>query len=157
MNDALSTSIAFDLANPNVRNVLDRLALRVVDINTQTRQDVARIVGEALDEGTTVPDLAKRLRGLFEETYANRSVTIARTESMTAYGEASVLGYRETGLVDRVELLDNPAHDTDPGSDGLTCAQRNGLIVPLDQAQTHIDAEHPNGTLALAPVLTGEA
>jgi HK97 family phage portal protein len=157
VNDALSTSISFDLANPNVRNVLDRLALRVVDINNQTRQDVARVVGEALDEGTTVPDLAKRLRGLFEETYANRSVTIARTESMTAYGEASVLGYRETGLVDRVELLDNPAHDTDPGSDGLTCAQRNGLVVPLDRASVHIEAEHPNGTLAVAPVLTGEA
>jgi HK97 family phage portal protein len=157
VNDALSTSIAFDLANPNVRNVLDRLALRVVGISDETRRDVARIVGEALDEGTTVPDLAKRLRGLFEETYANRSITIARTESMTAYGEASVLGYRETGLVEAVELLDNPAHDTDPGSDGLTCAQRNGLIVPLDQARTHIEAEHPNGTLAVAPVLVAEA
>jgi hypothetical protein len=52
-----------------------------------------------------------------------------------------------------VELLDNPEHDTDPGSDGLTCALRNGLIVPLAQVQTHIEAEHPNGTLAVAPVL----
>jgi hypothetical protein len=52
-----------------------------------------------------------------------------------------------------VELVDNPGCDIDPGSDGLTCAQSNGLIVPLGQAQTHISAAHPNGTLAVAPVL----
>ena len=48
-----------------------------------------------------------------------------------------------------------PDHDEDYGaSDGLSCAERNGLIVPLGAVDIHIAAEHPNGTLAIAPVLT---
>jgi hypothetical protein len=64
------------------------------------------------------------------------------------------LGYEESGQTAHVELLDNPQHDTDPRSHELTCGQRNGLIVSLGQAQTHIAAEHPNGTFAGAPVLS---
>jgi hypothetical protein len=157
VNDALSTSISFDLNNPNVRNVIDRLALRVVDINNQTRQDVARIVGEALDEGTDIPGLAKRLRGLFEETYRNRSATIARTESQIAYNSAAAVGYRETGLVDRCQLFDNAAHDTDPlPPTNTTCADRDGRVVGLDEVDDYIASAHPNCQLAVSPVLAGE-
>jgi hypothetical protein len=81
-------------------------------------------------------------------------VTASRSESQVAFNRANVLGYEETGQIAYVELLDNPNQDTDPGSDGLTCAQRNGLVVPLEQAQTHIEAEHPVGMLAVAPVLS---
>jgi hypothetical protein len=80
-------------------------------------------------------------------------VTASRSESHVAFNRANVLGYEESGQISYVELLDKPEHDTDPGGDGLTCAQRNGLIIPLGQAQTHIEAEHINGSLAVAPVL----
>jgi HK97 family phage portal protein len=156
VNDALDTDISFDLANPNVRGVMDQLATRVAGIGDETRANVAEVITRGEEAGKTVDDIAGDLRGLFAETYRGRSLTIARTESMVSLNAASVLGYRESGVVDRVQLFDNPAHDTDPGSDGLTCAARNGLIVPLDRAERHIDAEHPNGTLAVAPVLTGD-
>jgi hypothetical protein len=45
-----------------------------------------------------------------------------------------------------------PGARTDSSSDGQTCAQRNGLIVPLGQAQTHIEAKHSIGTLAVTSV-----
>ncbi len=77
----------------------------------------------------------------------------ARSGSQAAYNGPFVLGYEESCQVLRVALLANPLHDIDPGSDGLTCAGKNGLIVPLGQAQVHIDAEHINGTLAVAPLL----
>ena len=84
-------------------------------------------------------------------------MTIARTESMYSYGHASVLSYRETGLVEQVELMDNPAHDSDPSPiDGLTCAERHGLIVPIDRAGVHLEAEHPNGSLTILPVLAAD-
>jgi hypothetical protein len=157
-NDALGTSIAFDLANPHLRRVIDQLAARVVGISAQTRADVAGVVSDALTEGVDLPELSRRLTGLFEESYRNRAMTVARTESQVAFNSASTVGYRESGLVDRVELHDNPEHTDDYGaSDGLSCAERNGLIVPIDQASTHIEAEHPNGSLSLAPVLIGDA
>jgi len=75
-------------------------------------------------------------------------------ESQVAFNRENALGYEESGQISYVALLNNLEHDADPGSDGLTCAQRNGLIVPLGQAQTHIEAEHPNGMLGVAPVLS---
>jgi len=74
---------------------------------------------------------------------------------MNSYNKASVLGYAESGVVDQVELADNPDHTDDYGaSDGLTCAERDGLVVDLSAVQTNIEAEHPNGSLAVIPLLS---
>lgn len=153
-----STAVGFEVSwnqnNPWVRQTLAELALRVVDINETTRQDVAALIAAGLDDGLSLKDIATAISGLFEETYKGRAMTIARTESMYSYGLASLMGYQESGVVDSVELYDNPDHDEDPSPiDGLTCAQRNGLIVSIAQAQVHLKSEHPNGTMAVAPVL----
>lgn len=134
-----------------------QLAQRVVGITAQTRQDIARIVVQAVQDGTTTADLAGKLQGLYEETYAGRSMTIARTETMYAHNHSTVMSYEASGVVNHVQLLDNPAHDTDPGGDGLTCAERNGLVVKLADAPAHIAGEHPNGTLSMVALLGGEA
>jgi HK97 family phage portal protein len=147
-----SVSISWELTNPRIIDLLTQLATRVVDITETTRLDISRVVTEALTEGVSMDQLAERLTGLFDETYNGRSMTIARTESQVAYNRATVLGYQDGG-VQQVQLFDNPLHDTDPGSDGLTCAGRNGKVVPITQASLHIAAEHPNGTLAIGPVV----
>jgi HK97 family phage portal protein len=143
----------WDLANPWVQDIIGHIAGRVQGITATTQGDIQRIVNDALAEGVTMDDLAERLTGLYEETYAGRSMTIARTESQVSYNLAQAQGYGQRGVTE-VELLDNILHTTDPGSDGLTCAQRNGKIVPLADSQRHVWAEHPRGTLALAPVLS---
>jgi hypothetical protein len=149
----LSTELQWTISNPWVREVLGEVATRVTDINDTTRDAIRVVVGDALNAGTNIPDLSKQLEDLFDITYSGRAETIARTESQVAYNTAQVRGYRESGLVNEAELLDNPEHDEDPGSDGLTCAERNGLIVSLDDIPRHIAAEHPRGSLAVAPVL----
>lgn len=151
---AVGFEVSWNVANPWVRQTLAELAQRVIGTNKTTRQDVSALVAAGLDEGLSLKDIASSISGLFEETYRGRAMTIARTESMYSYGLASLMGYRVSGVVDQVELYDNPEHDTDPSPiDGLTCAQRNGLKVSLDQARVHLDSEHPNGTISLAPVL----
>lgn len=149
--------VDWDLSNPNIQAVLEELAQRVTDIAEVTRADVQRVVGKAIEAGETVDQLADRLKGLFEETYKDRALTVARTESQVAYNSASAVGYRESGLVDYVQLLDNPGHADQYGaSDGLTCAQRDGLVVRLEDVGGHVAAEHPNGSLAIAPIVAGE-
>jgi HK97 family phage portal protein len=144
---------AYDIANPYVQTVLGEVGTRIQGINQTTMSDVRKVVGDALDEGVTMDDLASRLRGLFQETYKSRSLAVARTESQVAYNLGATAAGKNSGVVDYAELMDNPDHDTDPGSDGLTCASRNGLIVPLDNVPMHVSAEHPNGTLAVALVV----
>lgn len=151
------TGISFDLANPNLADVRDLLAQRVTGITDESRRVIQSVVTDALTEGVTVDELASRLSTQFETWSDSRAETIARTESQVAFNSASVHGYRESGVVDRVMLHDNESHTEDYGaSDGLSCAARNGRVVPLSQAQIHINAEHPRGTLAVSGVLTGE-
>lgn len=150
----LGTEIAWDLNNPHVPRVLQRLALRVTAINDVSRETVRGVIGQALDEGVTIDELAKRIRASFSDMSGARAVTLARTESMVAYNTASTLAYAESGLVSRVELFDSSTHCASYGaSDGLSCCERNGLVVALADADLHIAAEHPNGSLAIGPIV----
>lgn len=144
----------WQITNPKIATLMRELGLRVKDINAETMSQVQQIVTDGLSEGQTVADIAASIGEHVEQTYAGRAMTIARTESLVSYGKASVLSYTETGVVEQVEFIDNPEHDTDPSDlDGLTCAERNGLVVALSEADTHIDGEHPNGSLIVLPVL----
>lgn len=150
----LGVEVAWDLANPNIQRTMDALGKRIVGISETTRVDVAQIVSDSLTEGATLDELAGRITNQFEETYKGRAMTVARTESQVSYNTASVMSYEESGVVAECELMDNPDHtDSYDASDGLTCAERHGLIVPLADVPTHIEAEHPNGSLAVLPVI----
>lgn len=150
----LRVGVDWDMAHPLIRQTQRYLASRVVAINLQTRKEIGRVVTDAIEQGTSMPDLRDRLYGLYNETYRNRSMTIARTESQVAFNLSNKDAYKQSGVVRGATLFDNPNHDTDPSPvDGLTCADRNGLDVELDDVQVHVFAEHPNGTLAVAPLL----
>lgn len=154
--DQLGIEIDFNLSRPELRAVLESLGLRIVDIADTTRRTVAEVVTRALEEGNGLAEIADRIREHVTETYPNRALTIARTESQVSYNLAGATAYAATGIVDEVELLDNPHHTEDPGSDGLTCAERNHLVVKLAAVETHVLAEHPNGSLSMAPIVRGE-
>lgn len=152
----IGTGIDFDLANPRLQDVLDKLGDQIVNITQETRNTVAEIVTAGEQTGKSLAEIADDIRKAtaFSE---GRSMRIARTESMFSYGEASVLAYKESGVVDRAQIWDNENHTEAYGaSDGHTCASRNGIIVPLDDAMSHIYADHPNGSACTSPVLTGE-
>ena len=150
----LTSEVHWDVANPWVREVLGEVATRVTSINTTTRNDIRVVVDNALAKGTTIDDLAAELGDLFDITYNGRAETVARTESQVAYNTANVRGYEESGLVSEVEYLDNAEHTDHYGAeDGLSCSERNGLISPIGDAPLHIRSEHPNGQLAVAPVI----
>lgn len=143
----------WSISNPHLADLFDILGYRVRDINETTRQAIEDIVRESLIDGTTIPDLADALRDAVEETYAGRAEAIARTESQFAYNSASQAAYRASGVVSRVQMHDGVDCESGPGSDGLTCPQRNGLVVNVADMQRHISAEHPRGTLAFSPIL----
>jgi len=152
----VGVEIAWDLANPHIREILNDLGHRIVGISDTTRQDVVRVITDGQAEGLTLQQISDNLTGMFEETYKGRAMTISRTETMASYGKASILGYQESGVVDQAELVDNPDH-TEPyegADDGLTCAERHGLVVPLEQAEFHLMSDHPNGSATVIPILS---
>lgn len=135
-----------DLPSEAVRQrTFNEIGRRIVGINATTRADVARIVTLALDEGVSLDELAKRLRGLFTETYKGRAMTVARTESAHHYNQGSVHAYRESNVVEAVTVYDG---DIDSG-----CAAVNGTTQTLEWADAN-PVEHPNCQRVFAPVVT---
>lgn len=155
-SDLLKVDVAWDLSHPNIRQLMNSLGYRIRGIAETTRQDVSRTIVEALDEGVSLPDLASRIETMFTQTYASRAMTVSRTESMYAYGRSSATAYQQSGVVSAIECLDNPDHTEhyEGAIDLLSCSERNGTVSPLDMAEVHLESEHINGTLAIAPVLT---
>lgn len=151
--DELGVVWDFDQTNPFLAEIEGLLGHRVVDINETTRETIERVVTDALQDGTTIPDLQAEIERIVDPTYRGRAENIARTESQVALNTAHQKAYQASGQVSMVELLDGTDCDSPPGSDGLTCPQRNGLVVSLADVDRHIQAEHPRGTLAYAPIL----
>lgn len=157
INGQLGTSISFDLANPNLKNVRELLADQVKGINDETKSIIQETITKGLDDGKTTDQIAADLQSTMDGWSSSRAQVVARTEAMQSYGYANAAGYRETKQVDRIQIFDNPDHTDDYGAeDGLTCATRDGLIAPLENAELHLRSEHPNGSEVQAPVLIGE-
>lgn len=159
--ETVGLDIAWDVTNPRILQLQDQLGRRIVRIAERTRKDVIRTIAEATQEGKPIADIAAEIVNLFEQTYRGRAETVARTETQVAYNQSSALAYAESGQVNQCELLDNPDHDEEYGAaDGLTCAERDGLIVDLIDVDIHIAGEHPNGSLIVLGILSnplGEA
>jgi hypothetical protein len=155
--EQVGVGLSFDLANPRVRAVMGQLAKRVTGITDTSRSLIAEAVTKNAEQGGSLEDLKSSLTSMFGSWTEHRAEAVARTESMMSYGLASTAAYRESGVVDRIQCFDNPNHTDSYGAeDGLSCSQRDGLIDTLDSADLHLASEHVNGSLAIAPVITGE-
>jgi HK97 family phage portal protein len=155
-SEALAVSLTWDEALPKVRDIVRGLGAdqRAAAITQTTRDDVARVVREALDDGATPAQLADRLRARFREGYASRADLIARDQARIAFNRATVGAYEASNVVPFVQILDNPEHkDFYPdANDGLTCAGRHGIVVELNRASFHLDSDHPNGSVTAVPI-----
>jgi len=130
-------------------------------IHRTTNRTISRAVAVALEEGYSIEQLARGvpadkfpgLRSILTET-ENRSRLIARTEIMRTQNQTSIGFFKEQGFRHvRADDIDGDPNDTyvDPGDPyGRTCAERNGQIYTVEQAQD-ID-DHPNGTLNWQPM-----
>ena len=81
-----------------------RSAWLVKGINETTRNDLARALAQGFEEGETIPQIAGRVRDVFDGCNKMRSLRIARTEVIAAANEGALEGYEATGVVEKVEF-----------------------------------------------------
>jgi hypothetical protein len=142
-------------------STVKRLAARVRGINRTTRDRIRDLIVEGIDAGLSPAEVGRGLRGTIPplpddavgralgEKLGNfgselRAETIARTEMRVAQNAAQIDSFSALGA-EQVELIDG---DSDP-----ECAARNGRVVSMDEAESLMLSEHPNGTLTFAPVV----
>lgn len=130
----------------------------LVDMTQSARDRALQTIRDAREEGLGVPDIARRLRDNVPAgpwTSPNiRSRVIARTETRFAQNSSALRCYESIPGVDRVMMLDNRLGDQGPNDydmAGNHCADVNGMIVTMAEAEQLIAVEHPNGTRDMVP------
>jgi HK97 family phage portal protein len=148
---------------PTVQNILTSAPTRAKMIHATTNRAVSKAVTIGLERGYSIQQLAKGvpddnfpgIRSVLGET-ENRSRLIARTEVMRTQNLTTVGFYKEQGFAYvMADDGDDPDDDYVPVGDpfGFTCAERNGTVYSLEDAQNIED--HPNGTLNWTPMPRG--
>lgn len=148
VSDQLGIAVSFDLEAPEVVRYLAQSGTRVQGITDTTRAAMRQALQDGQAAGEGVTQIAKRLRGSVEETYKGRSLTIAATEVGEAQNRAAILGYRQSGLVTTVRVLDGVDDDD-------ACRAANGQEWSLDYAEGHA-LQHPNCQRAWSPIVREE-
>ena len=141
----------FRLDDEATRMILAEAAERVVMIDASTRDAIREQLREGQKRGYSTDQLAygvpeddyRGIDGLFRTTWKSRAETVARTELAHAQNVSSLDRYAATGLVSKVQLVEND--DTDE-----PCARRNGMVVPLSSKPGLL---HPNCRLGIIPIV----
>jgi len=127
-NLALSFGISFDLAAPFVEAFIRSRAQQLAGFVTQTTYDAIRdelVAGVAV--GESIDDLATRVRSVFATASKTRAVTIARTEVISAYNGAAMLGAAQmpadvVAAAEWIATRDARTRDAHAAADGQTVA-----------------------------------
>ncbi len=137
----IASTLAPVKAMDPVDRMLTRGAARITKINETTRDAVAQVLAQAIEDGGTIQDAITALGAAapFDEV---RAELIARTELMDAYNGAALGAYGDAG-VREVQAID--------GDQDEECAARDGRVFSVEDADGIED--HPNGTLDWVPVL----
>ena len=114
-------------------------------IDDNLRKQLRDALSESMRSGDSIPTMTDKVGAIFQDAMTWGSERIARTETLAAYGAASLQSYREANI-QQAQMYDGTANDPE-------CAAVNGQIVSLAEAAQLMASEHPNGTRGVAPVV----
>ena len=137
-------NVTFDPNHTRIQQYIGKRLPLVNGIDQTTRNSITSQLTDGVAAGETIPQLSARVSGVFADAIDSRAEKIARTETIQAYGAASLNSYADAGI-EKAEIYD--------GSDDPECAAVDGQVVDLGEAQGLMDDEHPNGTRGVAPIV----
>ena len=123
--------------------LLDNAGVTIKSVADNRMDELADVLGQALDEGWGSDELARELRSVLDKP--DRAEMVARTESARAMTTASMDEYHQAGVTGKEWLL----------SDGACpeCEENEAEgVIPLDDDWPNGDVPvHPNCVCAVAP------
>lgn len=149
VGEQLGVDLAFDLNERGVQGVVSQLAQRVTNVNDYTKSSIGSAVAEWTESGNAVTSLKETVSGLIGDWAGSRSTMIALTESANAYNISATAGYRDSGLVEEVEVFDG---DDCGWTEHTDADMADGSTRTLDDADEY-PISHPNCQRAFAPVV----
>lgn len=118
----------FDPMNPKVMNALERQRIgSVQSTNSDVVRRLRKTLAQGLETAETIPELRKRVAGVFEGLERYSAERIARTETIWAWNEGAVQGYIQSGVVEKKQWL-SAADDRSCDF----CPQMDGKIISVE-------------------------
>ena len=124
-----------------VARVLEAAGQRVTEINRTTRDGLAEVISQGIDQGMGAAELGRAIES-WSGWDEYRAEMIARTETGIAYNEAALASYADAG-VEQVHVTDGDGDDE--------CAPWSDWTGPIDEAPEPLG--HPNCTRDIEPVV----
>lgn len=126
----------------------ERLGNLITNVDATTRDEINKLTAAAIEQGLTNDELADQLEDAYAFSDA-RAEMIARTETAEADTQGTLIGYKESGVVEKKQwFADDEACDACAAVDeeivGLEASFSNGVTGPPG---------HPNCECFVAPVL----
>src|SRR3990172_1165547 len=117
-----------DLATRRAQDFLLKRGLQFVDsVNTTTREDLRKLLAEAVGQGQGIDEVSSAISGYYSDTIANRGEMVARSEIIRATNFATEEAYIQSDIVEAKEWL--------TALDNRTChfcMQMDGKIITLN-------------------------
>lgn len=149
---AAEIGIAFDITNPEViKWIKKRCGFLIKSISDTTLDKLRKTLAEGVADGESIPKLASRISGVYDEAKGSRAVKIARTETLSASNQGNLQAYKQSGVVEKKEWL--TAFDERTCEE---CADMNGEIVNINSNfSCGVDTPplHPQCRCAILPVI----
>lgn len=147
---AAELGIAFDVTNPKVvKWIKERAGMLIKSIGDTTLVKLKRTLAEGVANGESIPNLAGRISGVYNEAKGSRAVKIARTETVSASNSGAYNAYKQGDIKKKEWLatMDDRVRDEH--------AAMNGEVVGIDEAFSNGEMfpNEPNCRCTVLPVI----
>jgi len=95
----------FEITPKVTKFIKDKTFLFAEQVNKTTEKKLRKTLTEGVNAGEGIPDLTKRVNGVFDTRTKAESERIARTEVLSSSNGAELEAYMQTDVVEKVEWL----------------------------------------------------
>ena len=121
----------------------------IKSISDTTLEKLKRTLAEGVANGESIPNLASRISGVYDEAKGSRAIKIARTETISASNSGAYNAYKQGGVKKKEWLatMDDRVRDEH--------AAMNGEIVGLNEVFSNGEMfpGEPNCRCTVLPVI----
>lgn len=148
----LAVGIDFDITSPAaVQFQKEFIAKYSKEVNRATVDSLKRTLQEGIKAGESIPKLRKRVSIVFDSATRNRSVAIARTETIRASNFGTEEAFRQSGVVEGKEWLTAFDERTCPDCMDMD-GKKAGLGKGFDMGKIDVDLDYTEGSMPYPPL-----
>jgi HK97 family phage portal protein len=142
--EELNVDTSFNLHDPKVTIWLENYCGdQITNINSTTKDLIKKQLVDGQNNGESIPKLCDRISQYFDDMQGYRVERIARTEVIGASNNASLLGYKQSGVVEKKQWLtaiDERTREWHIEADGQTVGIDEKFIVDGEELDCPGDA-----------------